>query len=253
FSSFLLEEPLAYPWATLCFLLIAKALVHRTRGWIAAAAVASALAPLVRTEIALVIGVFVLSVLLLVWWSERMRAWRATWSAGDWIGAGVLAIGALIVFSSLSSHSYTLKIASGYYRGRMLEYGLWAAGAFTIGVGVLPVVAGLAGLVRPRDERPAREARAFQAILLTSLVAFGLYTAAKAAYLSTVFATRVEERNLIYLSPLLFVATALWLERRRVLLVPLACAVGFVAYLIVSTPYQMQFQLYSDALGLAIL
>ena len=41
-----------------------------------------------------------------------------------------------------------------------------------------------------------------------SLVAFGLYTAAKAAYLSTVFATRVEERNLIYLCPLLFIATA---------------------------------------------
>jgi hypothetical protein len=253
FSSFLLEEPLAYPWATLCFLLIAKALIHRSRGWIAGAVAASLVAPLIRTQLALVIGVFVLSALLLVWWSERARAWRATWTRGDWLGAIVIGVGALILFSALASHSYTWKIASGYYRGRMIEYGLWAAGAFTIGVGVLPVVVALAGLVRPRDEPRTRELRAFQAILLTSLVTFWLYTAAKAAYLSTVFATRVEERNLIYLSPLLFVATALWFERPRVRLVPLACAVGFVAYLIVSTPYQMEFQLYSDALGFAIL
>ena len=31
----------------------------------------------------------------------------------------------------------------------MIDYGLWAAGALTIGLGVLPVVAGLAALVRP--------------------------------------------------------------------------------------------------------
>ena len=37
----------------------------------------------------------------------------------------------------------------------------------------------------------------------------------KAAYLSTVFSTTVVERNLIYLAPLLFVATALALERGR--------------------------------------
>ena len=43
---------------------------------------------------------------------------------------------------------------------RLLEYGLWAAGAFTIGLGVLPVVAGLPCSWRPRAEpehaRPRR-------------------------------------------------------------------------------------------------
>ena len=36
-----------------------------------------------------------------------------------------------------------------------------------------------------------------------AILTFGLYTAVKAAFLSTVFATRVEERNLIYLGPLI--------------------------------------------------
>ena len=50
-----------------------------------------------------------------------------------------------------------------------------------------------------------------------------------------------------------FVGTALWLERPRLRLVPLACAVGFVAYLIVAVkPYQLFYNIYSDAPGLAI-
>ena len=38
YSSMLLEEPLAYPWATLCAFLIAKALATRNRWWIIASA-----------------------------------------------------------------------------------------------------------------------------------------------------------------------------------------------------------------------
>jgi hypothetical protein len=67
------------------------------------------------------------------------------------------------------------------------------------------------------------------------------------------FETRVEERNLIYIAPLLFIGTALVLERRRVNLVALGVAAAYSFYLIVGTPYFMDRQLYSDALGLAIL
>jgi hypothetical protein len=75
----------------------------------------------------------------------------------------------------------------------------------------------------------------------------------KAAYLSTVFATRVEERNLIYIAPLLFIGTAIVLDRRRVNLVALAAAGAYGLYLVVGTPFQMGVQLYSDALGFSIL
>ena len=42
YSSWIVEETLAYPYAALCFFLIAKAFVEKRRGWIAAALVASA-------------------------------------------------------------------------------------------------------------------------------------------------------------------------------------------------------------------
>ena len=86
-----------------------------------------------------------------------------------------------------------------------------------------------------------------------AVIAFGLYTATKAAYLSTKFATVVAERNLIYLAPLAFVATALALRARP----PAAggrwpARAGFVLYVILTTPYQLNLRPYSDALGLSI-
>ncbi len=253
YSSMLVPEPLAYVWATLCFFLIAKALVDRSSRWVAAALAACILAHWVRGELTLLLPIFALSALSLAWSSERARSWRSTWSRWDWAGAVVLGIGALILFSGIMSRSHTWLISTGYYRHRMIEYGLWAAGALTIGLGVLPVVAGLAALFRPRGERRSPELRAFTALFVASVIGFGLYTAAKAAYLSTVFATRVEERNLIYLAPLLFVATALWFDRPRLRVVPLLAAAGFVGYLVASTPYALNEVPYSDAFGLSIL
>ena len=50
----------------------------------------------------------------------------------------------------------------------MIEYGVWAGGAFVIGLGVLPVIAALAGLVRPKDEERTPALRAFTALLLAA-------------------------------------------------------------------------------------
>ena len=52
-------------------------------------------------------------------------------------------------------------------------------------------------------------------VTASAVLVFGFYTAVKAAFLSTVFSTVVEERNLIYLAPLCFIAMALALERGR--------------------------------------
>lgn len=253
YSSFLTEEPPAYPTAALCFFLIAKALATRTRGWILGAGAAVIVAPFVRGELAVLLAVYALAVLFLLWTSVAAKRWRSGWSRWDWAGAIVLGIGAIILFSAVvGSHSQTWLIATGYYRHRMIVYGLWAAGAFAIGLGLLPVVA-LAGLVRPRGERWTRELKAFVAVTAASIVAFGLYTAAKASYISTVFSTLIEERNLIYLAPLLFVATALALERGRLRVWAVAGTAGFVLYVILTTPYQLSLRPYSDALGLSIL
>ena len=59
-----------------------------------------------------------------------------------------------------------------------------------------------------------------------TIVCVSLYTADKAAYLSTDFATLWEERNLIYLSPLLLVGTVLVFEARRLDWRVVAAAIG---------------------------
>lgn len=253
YSQMILEEALAYPYAALCFFLMVKALAERTRGWIVAAVVAVAVAPLVREQLAVLIPVLALAAAGLWLTGPAGRRWRSRWTRWDLAGAVVLAIGAIVFFSgAMGKLSQSWLISTGYYRGRMIEYGLWAAGALTIGLGILPVVAALAGIWRPRGEERTPALRAFLAVLVAAAVSFGLYTAVKAAYISTVFATRIEERNLIYVAPLVFVGTGLFLERPRLRLLPLACAVGLAAYLIVSTPFALENVPYSDAFGLSI-
>jgi hypothetical protein len=254
YSTLLIIEPLAYFYSTFCLFVIAKALLTRSRRWIGGAVVAVIVAPFVRTELGVLAAVLVLAALFLVWFSDGMSRRRAAWSWWDWAGFVALLIGAVIVFNSALGHrSYSYLIATRYYKNRMLDLGLWATGAFAIGLGLLPVVIGLSVLWRPRWEQRTPALRVFTSVFVSALIGFGIYTAVKAAYLSTVFATRVEERNLIYLAPLFFVATALWLQRPYIRLMPLALATAFVAYLIVDTPFQMDVKLYADAFGLAIL
>ncbi|MGH3050694.1 MAG: hypothetical protein ACRDLK_11090, partial [Gaiellaceae bacterium] len=116
-----------------------------------------------------------------------------------------------------------------------------------------------ASLVRARDEERTVAARTFRSVAFAGLLCFALYTGVKAAYLSGVFATRVEERNLIYVAPLLLVGTALVLERRRVNGWALLASGAFSTYLVgyalyhpTQYPYEMN-GLYSDSLGLSVL
>jgi hypothetical protein len=254
YSSLILQESLAYPYSTLCLYLVLRALVRRTPWSIGLAAVASLVAPFVRGELAVISAAFVFAILFLLWQSQAARAWRARWRPVDWIGGAVLVIGAALLVSAFLGHRSTeWLIATGFYKHRMFTLGLRAAGALTIGLGVLPVVAGLAALWRAPGERFRWEVRAFRSLTLAAVICFGMYTAVKASYVSTTFATLTVERNLIYLAPLLFVGTALWLERRTVHPVAVGAAALFALYLVLTTPYEMEKRLDSDALGLALL
>ncbi len=266
YSSWIVEETLAYPYAAWSMYLIAKALVERERSrrsyaWTAAAVLSALLGPAVRGELIVLPIVLVLAVVFAAWSSDRARLRRAGWSVGDWAGALLLVFGVIFVISGALSHqSQEWYGVTTYYKHRSLVMGNWAVGALSIGIGVIPLVAGLAALFRAPGERPSRELRMVRSTTVAGLVGFGLYTALKTAYLSTQFATRVEERNLIYVAPLLFVGTALVLERRRVNGWAVAASaayalylVGYALYHVVGSPYQMGVQLYSDSLGFAIL
>jgi hypothetical protein len=254
YSAMIVEEPFAYPYSTLCLFLILRVLIAPTRLWLGTAALANAVAPFVRGELAVVPVVFLLAVVFLSWRSQAISRWRAAWAALDWIGLAVLLVGAGVTLSAFLGHRwYEWLIATGFYKDRMFDLGLDAAGALTIGLGVLPVVAGLALLWRAPGEPPTRALSSFRSVLLAAIVGFGLYTSVKSTYVSTTFGTYTYERNLIFLAPLLFAATALWLERRRVHPVALAVSAAFALFLLLTTPYEMGQEISYNTPGIAIL
>src|SRR5437588_693200 len=214
YSSILVEEPLAYFYSTLCLFLIMRALLRPTRIWVGIAIVACAIGGLVRGELGMLPVIFFLGAVFLLWRSARVTRWRARWTGADWVGLVIVLVTVGVILSALiGHHSYEWLIATGFYKGRILDLGLRAAGALTIGLGVLPVVAGLALLWRAPAENTTHALRAFRSVLLAAVVGFGVYTGVKAAWVSTVFGTYTYERNLIYIAPFLFDWTALWLER----------------------------------------
>ena len=254
YSPFLVDEPLAYPMSTLALFLICRAAVAPTAVAVTAALLSCVAGYYVRPQLAVLFPVALGAFLPRVWDLERARRWRARWTAGDWVGAAVLLVGLAVTLSAiLGQRSHTWYVTTGFIKGRIFEYGLWAVGAFAIGIGVLPLVAALAALVRPRPLPRDPRHRVFAALSLSAFVVFGAYTAIKAAYLSTTLAIVVAERNLIYLYPLVFAGTALLLERRRVSTAALAAATAFALYLVTSTPYTLASYPNYEAHGLAIL
>jgi hypothetical protein len=253
YSSWIVEETLAYPYAALCFFLIVKAFIERSRWWIVGALTASLVAPLVRGELIVIPIVLVIGTIFALWSSERGVARRASWSWDAYLGVIALVLGAIFALSAfLSHHSQQWYAVTYYYKHRAIVLGDWAAGALAIGMGVIPFVVGLAALFSVRGEERSREVRMFRSVAAAGIVGFALYTGMKASYLQSVFATRIEERNIIYIAPLLFIGAALVFERRRVNLVALAAAAAYGFYLIVGTPYP-SVQLYSDALGFSLI
>jgi hypothetical protein len=253
YSSLLIQEPFAYTISILALWLGVRALARPTIGSVALAVGAALLAPFVRGQLAVIPVILALAAGVVLWSSGPVRRYRGRWTRWDWAGAVTLAIGAVVVLNELASHrSFAWLVATRHYKDRMVDLGVAAGGALTIGLGVLPVLVGLAILVRPRGEERTPERHAFRAVLGASIVAFSFYAAVKATYLSTVFATRIYERNLIYLAPLLFVATAMWLERPRVRFVPACLAALAVALLLAHTPLILDFP-YFEAPGYAML
>jgi len=133
------------------------------------------------------------------------------------VGAGALALGAGVVIAVVAffgHRSGEWETATTLWKGRMVEYGSWAGGAFAIGVGVVPAIALLAVLAVPRAERERPYVRSFVIVSASALACFGWYVAVKGAYISTTpQGGIIVERNLMYLSPLAFVATAYLLHR----------------------------------------
>jgi dolichyl-phosphate-mannose-protein mannosyltransferase len=252
YATTIIPESMAYPWFALCAWLSVRALTTRRPRHLVLAVAVSAIAMFVKLELEIVLGALAIAAAGLWVTGPRGRALRANWTRGDTFGAIVLLIGGIFLFNHVVlEKSYEWHQATEYWKSRMIDLGLSAAAALAIGLGILPVVAGFVAMRLP-DRRGDPAYRAFAAYLASSILVFSLYTASKAAYLSTQFSTLIEERNLIYLSPLLLVATVLVLESRRVDWRIVAAAVAFALFLVLTKPIQLDYP-YFEAPGFSIL
>ena len=253
YSPIFVEEPLAYPLSTLALWLIARALVAPSWGRVAVAVGASGVATLTRTQLAVLFAVLALGLLWLAWSSAPVRRWRSEWTRWDWLGAVVLVIGAALAFSALMGHaSESWRNTTGYYKDRILDHSVEAMGALAIGIGILPVLVGIAALARPKSEPHDPKTRAFVVTSVAALAAFIWYAGIKGAYISTVFGTFVVERNLIYLCPILFAATAMAIARGVGRGWAIAGAAVFTVYVVAGTPLHLDAYPYYEAHGLSI-
>jgi hypothetical protein len=253
YAPVLVEEPLAYPVAALALFAVMRWAAVPSAGRFFVAGGACALGFAARTQLAVLFAVLALTALALAWRGARFTAWRRTWTAADWLSAAALAIGIAIVgLAFVSRQSNSWYVATTFFKGRMLDFGLWSTGALAIGLGVVPFVAALGALVPRTRRRWTDGERAFVLVTVSALICFGVYTTVKGAYLSTVFTGVVPERNLIYLTPLVFAGAAWLLEGSGQRSWAIAAAGAGTAWLLVDTPFSLEYPNY-EGHGFAIL
>ena len=237
YATSIVPEPLAYLWFTTAALFAVRAFAAPALGTAIPAVVLAAGGVLVRLEFVVLPAALVLGAAV---------TWIVGHRANLRLGRIAAVLAALAVFAYLFNrfvveHVQSWTFAQYFNHDTIIQGGL-AAGALAIGLGLLPVIGGLASLWLPeRFGDPAY--RAFAAYLGASLVTVWIYTAAKAAYLVTSLQPRIEERNLFFLSPLLLTGTALCFGARKLnwLLVDaavvLALLISWSGKFIVPSPY----------------
>ena len=249
YATSIIPEPLAYLWFTLAAWLALRALVRPRRASVAFALAAAALGPLIRKEfVVLPASGLLAAAALWVFAGSGGAALRAR------LGRTLLAALALALFGYVFNLLVVERLnpwSVGQIVNRhTLTAGALAAGALAIGLGMGPLIGGLASLALP-ERRGDPAYRAFRAYLVASALTLVVYTAAKVTYLGG-SSPLIEERNLFFLSPLLLCGSALALGARRLdwrfLLAAGALGMALVwsARLEVGAPY-------FEAPGLAIL
>jgi hypothetical protein len=249
YATSIVPEPLAYLWFGCAALFAVRLLAAPSLGRAVPAVVLALAGTEVRSEFVALPAALALAVAI-VWTIERggSRSWRQRFGLIA-LSCATLALVGYLFNLLVVEHVQSWQFHQ-YVNGNTLQQGGLAAGAFAIGLGVGPVIGGLASLWLP--ERFADPAyRAFAAYLLASIVALWGYTAAKATYLLANLRPAIEERNLFYLSPLLLTGTALVLLARKVDWRLLAAATALVLVAVWSPAFEVGAP-YFEAPGLGV-
>jgi hypothetical protein len=252
YSAMVMQEPVAYFTAALSFYVAARVLATPTRWSIAAAVALAVVAPFVRDELIVVPAIMVAALGIQYICFGGGRTYLANASNGRRVA---LAVGAVVaaLLCLVVARAGASQVEIAFARpGTMLRQARWAWGATIVGLGVLPAVIGIAMVVPAPGIRRTRGLAAFTSVLGASLLILTLYVAVKGTYQAATFEERIEERNLLYIAPLLTIALAHFAATRQIRVWALALAAALTAWAIASLPLNLA-GLEGDAPGLAIL
>jgi hypothetical protein len=233
YSSLLMQEAVAYPYATLVLYVVARGIARSSRPWLVAAFVLGLLGPLIRPELVVLPIVVVLAVLIWIWFGAWATRKREGWTIWHWTAAAAVFVGLLFAAAGLGAAVSVGWRTALQNPDDLIRYAALALGPFAVGVAILPVLAGPAVLTRRSG---------FMPVFVAAVAGFLVYVAAKEAFLASrpdIYNTNdlLGERNLIYLSPVVFAATAIWAERKRVNVWALAGATAVLVAVFAWIPY----------------
>ena len=192
YSAMVMQEPVAYLVVAGAFYLAARAITAPSRWNIVVAAAVAFVAPFVRDQLILVPALMIgaVGVHFVCFGKGRVILRKASPARRVAVGVAAVVMLALAVVL-VRSGSGEAKVAFDS-PGAMLDQGLWAWGALAVGLGVLPVVIGLAMLVPSTAIARTRSLGAFTAVFVASVALFTAYVAVKGAYEAATFEPRIS-------------------------------------------------------------
>ena len=260
YTGTLMTENASFPTFVLATFALALAL-ERPTPWTQSFALGSAiLASAVRVQAAVLFGVIVLATALKVLLDLRVDAGRP-WALlrrhlpmlAGLGGLGlVYAIVKVLAGQSLTSGlgAYSVVVGGGYPWGEVWRWVLYHFAELSLAVAIVPLAAlgVLSGLAAVRG-LPGSAERAFVAVAVTTVI----LVVFQVGLFASRFALRIEERNMIYVMPIVLLAFVVWIGRglpRPAVIASLAAAASAAPLLAIPLSRFLNQTIISDTFGL---
>jgi hypothetical protein len=260
YTGTIMTENVSFPTFVLATFAIALALERPTLWTQAFALGAAVLASAVRVQAAVLFAVIVLATALKVLLDLRVAPGRPWTLLRRYLPllAGLAALGLvygtmkLLAGQSLTSGlgAYSVVVGGGYPWGEVWRWVLYHFAELSLAVAVVPLAAlgVLSGLAAVRGLPGAAE-RAFVAVAVSTVVLVAL----QVGLFASRFALRIEERNMIYVMPILLLAFIVWIGRglpRPTMIASLAAAASAAPLLAIPLSRFLNQTTLSDTFGL---
>jgi hypothetical protein len=237
----LMTEPIAYPASAWALLAMTRALERPSWRRDLAALLAILLATFARTQLVILGPAFVVAAVVVVLApADGARPRPVTVLRAHWLLAAAAVVGA-VALASPSIRSALLGSYAGPLTGQLLPSGTWPAGRelvtyVVVGIGGVPLALAAAWIALTLAGRAAvTPARAFAAVALCSGVLLVVMAGAFTARLEA----GINDRYVIFIVPVLVVASVAMLVERRPATIPLSVA-GLLTGALIATAHLTQ-------------